>query len=102
MFSWDFNTATLLAILVQIVVSVAFVVRADGRSKTAAETAQEAHAMAKEAHEKIAIVQASLSLHREQVAREYIDRDAMREFKDEVMGGLKDLGRRIDEVLKTR
>lgn len=101
MISWE-HTGTVLAIVGQIVVIVAFIVRIEGRAKTAADTARDAHNMAKDAHEKIAIVQASLSLHREQVAREYIDRDAMREFKDEVMGGLKDLGRRIDEVLKER
>lgn len=100
MMSWDLNTATLLAIAIQIGLSIVFVIRLEGRANGAAEKAKDAHRLATEAHEKIAVVTASLSLHREQVAKEYIDRESLHQFKEEVMGALKELSRRIDEVLK--
>src|SRR5687767_14520069 len=98
-FSWDFNTATLVAILMQAVAGIVFLVRTENKARSAGSLARQAIKMASEAHEKVAIVQASLGLHREQVAREYIDRDALREMKDDLMASINRLSERIDEAL---
>jgi hypothetical protein len=99
MFSWDLNTGTLVAIGVQIVVIIVFMVRTANRAQTAYEAAIEARRVADDAHDKIAAVTGLLALHREQVAREFVDKDALREMKNDLMDSINHLSDRIDEAL---
>ena len=98
-FSWDFNTATLIAIGVQIVVFVVYLVKTNGTANSAFDLAKAAHRKATDAHEKISIVSASLALHREQVAKEYVDRDALREMEERIMDAIGDLRKRVDKLI---
>jgi hypothetical protein len=86
-FSWDMNPATLLIIAVQIVGFIVFVVRTHNR-------AAEADAAA-------SAVGANLSLFREQVAADYVDRDALREIKRELIDAINRLGDRMDASMRT-
>lgn len=95
-FTWDFNTATLLAIGFQVVLLVIFLVKTANTAKTAMQKAKEAFDYAEEAHTKIAAVTGNLALHREQVARDYVDRDDLRDLKDMI----EQLGRRIDTLVE--
>jgi len=98
-FSWDFNTATLIAIGVQVVIVIVYLVKTNGKATSAYELADKADKKADEAHEKLSIVQASLGLHREQVAKEYVDRDALREMEDRLMDALSELRKRVDKLI---
>jgi hypothetical protein len=69
---------------------------AEAAAKAAADTAQEAKKDAHETSEKIAILAASFSLYREQVAREYIHREVMREVEDRLTQAIDRLGVRLD------
>lgn len=73
-------------------------------NKTAAasalEIAQEAKRDAHEASEKIILLSASFGIYREQVAREYIHREVMREVEDRLTQAIERLGDRLDRVLE--
>lgn len=99
LFSWDFNTATLLAIGTQIVLTVVYVVKAANSAKTALDLAEEAKKLAVEALDKNAILHGLLGLHREQVAKEYVDKETLREMEDRIAGSINRLSDRIDEAL---
>ena len=68
---------------------------------TRAETiASEARDDAKEANEKATLLSASFGLYREQIAREYIHREVMREVEDRLTAAIERLGDRLDRVLE--
>jgi vacuolar-type H+-ATPase subunit E/Vma4 len=60
----------------------------------------EAKEDAKEANDKATILSASFSLYREQIAREYIHREVMREVEDRLTQAIERLGDRLDRVLE--
>jgi hypothetical protein len=62
----------------------------------AKDIAEEAKKDAHEAFEKNAILAASFGLYREQVAKEYIHREAMREVEDRLTAAIDRLGARLD------
>lgn len=63
-------------------------------------TASEAKDDAKEANDKATLLSASFSLYREQIAREYIHREVMREVEDRLTQAIERLGDRLDRVLE--
>lgn len=71
-----------------------------GRISTAELKASEADTSAKDAHEKLALLSASFSLYREQVAREYIHREVMREVEDRLTAAIERLGDRLDRFVE--
>ena len=72
------------------------ITKAEGAAKAAAEIAQEAKKDAHEAAEKIALLSASFGLYREQIARDYIHREVMREVEDRLTSAINGLGERLD------
>jgi biopolymer transport protein ExbB/TolQ len=70
--------------------------KSEAAAKTANDIAQEAKKDAHEAFEKVAVLAASFSLYREQVAREYIHREVMREVEDRLTQAIDRLGNRLD------
>jgi biopolymer transport protein ExbB/TolQ len=70
-------------------------------SKLAEEAMKAAREAAKESVEKIAIMQAAFGLYREQVAREYIHREVMREVEDRLTQAIDRLGDRLDRFVET-
>jgi hypothetical protein len=101
-FSWDFNTATLLAIVTQAVLVIIGLVRSDNRSKSAKELATDAKKRADEAHDKIAMQGETHALFREQVAREYVSREALREMEERLTHSIDGIRERLDKVLDHR
>lgn len=101
-FSWDFNTATLLAIGIQIVLLVAFLVKIHGKANAAFDMAEKALERADEAHEKIILTNASISLLREHVAREYPDNEALGKMEKRIIEEVHRINERIDEFLDRR
>lgn len=76
------------------------ITKAEAAAKNASDIAQEARKEAHETSEKIAIMGASFSLYREQIAREYIHREVMREVEDRLTQAINRLGDRLDSVLE--
>jgi hypothetical protein len=97
--SWDFNTATLSLIAIQIVGFVVYLVRTSNKAEAAHQAAQDAQESADKAHLNISAHQANLSLFREQVAANYVDRDALRDIKRELIDAINKLGDRMDQSI---
>lgn len=101
-FSWDFNPATLLTIIATAVIVISFVLRSDARSKSAKELAREAKHRADEAHEKIAMVGSAHAVFREEVAREYVSHEALRQMETRLTHSIDGIRERLDRVLDSR
>lgn len=72
-----------------------------GRSLGSTDTkADESLAKAKEADEKITLLSTSFGMYREQIARDYIHREAMREVEDRLTSAIDRLGDRFDGFMK--
>ena len=99
--SWDFGTATLSLIAIQIIGFIVFVVRTHTRANEAHEMAKEMQEELDKAKLSISALGANLSLHREQVAANYVDREAMRDIKRELIEAINKLGDRVDQSLRT-
>ena len=70
------------------------------RIATAENKAGNAELQAKDAIDKVAILASSFALYREQIAREYIHREAMREVEDRLTAAIDRLGERLDRFLE--
>jgi hypothetical protein len=101
-FSWDFNTATLLGIITQAVLLIVFLVRTDARVKSAREIGIEAKRIAIDAHEKIAMQASAIAVFREEVAREYVSHEALRQMESRLTHSIDGIRERLDKVLDTR
>lgn len=78
------------------------ITKAHAAADLAKAAADDARADAKEASERVAILAASFSLYREQIAREYIHREVMREVEERLTQAIDRLGDRLDRVLDGR
>lgn len=67
-----------------------------GRIAKAETESANAMSVAKDANDKIAIQTAAFALYREQIARDYIHREAMREVEDRLTQAIDRLGERLD------
>lgn len=76
--------------------------RAEADAKAAQKTADVAVDAAKEANEKVVVLSAAFGLYREQVAKEYIHREAMREVEDRLTSAIERLGDRLDRFFETQ
>jgi type II secretory pathway component PulK len=98
-FSWDLNTATLLALLTNLVMLVVFAVRTHGKATSAVERATEAQKTADEAHVAIGVLSSSLAMFREHVAEKYVDKNSLREMEDRLTRAIEKVGERVDGAL---
>lgn len=69
-------------------------------AEAALNLAQEAKKDAHEASEKALVLAASFGIYREQIAREYIHREVMREVEERLTQAIERLGDRLDRVLE--
>lgn len=76
------------------------IANAKSAAEAAAAIAAEAKKDAHDASEKIILLSASFGIYREQVAREYIHREVMREVEDRLTAAIERLGDRLDRVLE--
>src|SRR3954454_11562460 len=88
-----------VALIVPAIAIVGFWMTLSARLAKAEIISQEAKDDAKEANDKATILSASFSLYREQIAREYIHREVMREVEDRLTQAIERLGDRLDRVL---
>ena len=88
------------ALIVPAIAILGFWMSLSSRLTKAEVVALEAEADAKEANEKATLLSASFALYREQIAREYIHREVMREVEDRLTQAIERLGDRLDRVLE--
>lgn len=100
--TWDFNTATLSFIAVNIIIGLWSIFKTHARANAAYELAQDAEKSAKEAHAAIALMSANLSLLREQVAGDYPDHETMAAMEKRLIAEIHRLSDRLDQVLDRR
>jgi cbb3-type cytochrome oxidase subunit 3 len=105
-FSWEINLGTLALLIFYAVGVVVFLVRTQNRANAAHEKAEEAkgaaaqaHKRADDAHLAAGAYNAALALFREDVAREYVDREALREMEQRLTNAINRLGDRVDQAL---
>ena len=55
---------------------------------------------ARDAHDKVTLLGTSFSLYREQVAKEYVQREVLREFEERLATAIKELGHRLDRFIE--
>ena len=89
-----------VALIVPGIAIIGFWMSLSARLAKAELTSTEAKEDAKEANEKATLLSASFSLYREQIAREYIHREVMREVEDRLTQAIERLGDRLDRVLE--
>ncbi len=89
-----------LASIVPAIAIIGFWMTISSRLTKAETLAFEAGKDAGLANEKTALLQASFALYREQIAREYIHREMMREVEDRLTAAIERLGDRLDRVLE--
>lgn len=89
-----------VALIVPAIAIIGFWMSLSARLAKAEITSFEAKEDAKEANEKATLLSASFSLYREQIAREYIHREVMREVEDRLTQAIDRLGDRLDRVLE--
>lgn len=69
-------------------------------AEAACREAREALASANAAHEKVALLQASLTAYRETQAERLVSREVLREVEDRLTGAIDRLGDRFDSLLR--
>jgi hypothetical protein len=89
-----------LALVVPAIAIIGFWMTLSARLAKAEVISSEAKEDAKEANDKATLLSASFSLYREQIAREYIHREVMREVEDRLTQAIERLGDRLDRVLE--
>ena len=89
-----------IALVVPGLAILGFWMSLSSRLTKAEVTASEARDDAREANEKATLLSASFALYREQIAREYIHREVMREVEDRLTQAIERLGDRLDRLLE--
>jgi hypothetical protein len=100
-FNWDINTLGVLAVIGQAVALVVFWVRTSDTADAARRAAAEAEGLARAAHDKLALHVSAHQMFREEVAKEYISRDLLRDFEERFGGDIRKLSSAM-EMLTTR
>lgn len=78
------------------------VTEAKNEAGRALSMAEDAKIAAHESSEKASLLSAAFGLYREQIAREYIHREVMREVEDRLTAAIERLGDRLDRVLEQK
>jgi uncharacterized protein HemX len=76
------------------------ITKADSKAENAAKRADELAKQIDECHGRITTQAAQFAMYREQVAREYIHRESMREVEDRLTQAIDRLGDRLDRALE--
>jgi len=99
-FSWEINLSTIFMIGGAALAVIRFWLSAETKAIQADKRAAEAEAKADKAHEKIAILQASVSAYQLTQAERLVSREVLREVEDRLAGSIDKLGDRLDNLVK--
>lgn len=98
---WALAGVIVAAITASVVVLTFWLNLSDRISKATA-SAEAAHSTAKEASIRAESIGAELARFREQVAREYVSHEALRQLEDRLVGAIERLGDRMDKLFEPR
>lgn len=99
-FTWEFNPASVIALIGGAATVVAFWLRSSDVAKQSLQEARDAQKRADQAHESIALLQAAISSYREVQAERLVSREVLREVEDRLAGSIDRLGDRLDNLVK--
>lgn len=68
-----------------------------GEARTIAD---DAHRDARDSQDKLTLLSTSFALYREQIARDYVQREMLREFEDRLVRSIQELGQRFDRFME--
>lgn len=94
--------ATVTGIVVCLLGLLTLTINVASRNSKTQATAEEAHRMAREGLESIALVRIEFSVYRERVAEQYASRAIIREVEDRVTDAIVKLGDRFDKIIVNR
>jgi len=97
-FSWDINLSTIFMIGGAALALIRFWIAAEQKAVQAEKRALEAEAKADKAHEKIAILQASVNAYQVTQAERLVSREVLREVEERLSGSIDQLGARFERL----
>lgn len=101
-FSWDLNTATLIALGANFALIVGYMVTTNSTAKAARAEAKEAKSDVEKLGTQVAAVSGNLALLREQVAREHPSHHELGDMEKRLTIEIHRVSDRIDEILRPR
>lgn len=75
------------------------ITKAGAEAEAAGKGATEAKKLSDEAHTRISALQAEFGIYRERVALDFVGKEDVRDLKAEVIGAIKELDRKVDDLL---
>lgn len=75
------------------------ITKAEGAAEASEKAADMAHALVDQAHTRITALAGEFGIYRERVALDFVGKEAVRELKAEVIEAIKDLDRKVDDLL---
>lgn len=98
-FTWDFNTATILALLTNLVMVVVFAVNTNTKAAAALDKAAAAQKTADDARTAVSMLSAAVAMFREHVAEKYVDKSSLVEMEARLTRLIENVGERVDALL---
>lgn len=100
--TWDFNTATLSFVAVNIVIGLWSLFKTSAKANSAYELAEKASKRVEELHQSVMLTTANISLLREKVAGEYPNHEAIEAMEQRLIAEIHRLSDRLDQILDRR
>jgi hypothetical protein len=97
-FNWEVNLATVFMIAGTALAIIKFWLNAEQKANLAEKRATEAADKADKAHEKIAILQATMNAHQVTQAERLVSREVLREVEERLSGSIDQLGARFEKL----
>lgn len=94
--SWDINLASLFTITLAALGFARYCIQNEQKANSAEKRAAEAEAQARLAHEKIALLQASINAREITQAERLVSRDVLREVEERLSRSIDQLGHRFE------
>lgn len=99
MFNWEINPTTIVAVAIQTILFIVFMVRTHDRAKSASDRVEKVE---REANIGFAAANAAISQLRQHIAEKYADKEALREMEGRITGAIAQLGVRLDRFLERK
>jgi len=96
--SWDINVASLFTIVLAGLGFARYCILNEQRANAAEKRAITAEDKADKAHEKIAILQASVNAYQVTQAERLVSREVLREVEERLSGSIENLGARFEKL----
>ncbi|KAB0269083.1 choline/carnitine O-acyltransferase [Microvirga brassicacearum] len=99
-FTWELNLVALVTLVGSAVAVLRFWLTASQKADLAIRSAADAMESARQAHEKVALLQAAINAHQLSQAERLVSREVLREVEGRLAGAIENLGDRLDGLVK--